>query len=544
MRLNNYFLPSLKETPAEAELTSHRYMLRSGMIRKLASGLYTWLPLGLRVLHKVEQIIRAEMNAVGAQEILMPAVQPAELWQESGRWDKYGKELLRFHDRHDREFCFGPTHEEVITKLVAADVRSYKQLPLTLYQIQMKFRDEIRPRFGLMRAREFLMKDAYSFHTSQESLQETYDAMFAAYKRIFTRLGLDFRAVIADSGSIGGTGSHEFHVLSESGEDVIAYSDGSDYAANLEKAAALPSVSGSTVAVDYMVVLSQGEYKFLLYAAGDTLNDVKIANFFHGNDFVVLDAAAKKHYVANIAAPEYFPLIIADHSLRQALTMQLQLDERLEKTFEFCFSESSDNNICHIPKDRTMFADLRNVRAGDNSPDGKGTLHLVRGIEVGHVFQLGDKYTAAMGANVLGQDGKNSALLSGCYGIGVSRVVAAAIEQKHDERGIIWSDAMAPYQIIILPLLWHKSFRVKELAEKIYADLTAKGYEVMLDDRKERAGVMFSTAELIGIPHTLVISEKGIEAGQIEYNHRATNGKENVAVDRILQFITEKVCVA
>jgi prolyl-tRNA synthetase len=388
-----------------------------------------------------------------------------------------------------------------------------------------------------MRAREFLMKDAYSFHTSRESLQETYDAMFAAYKRIFTRLGLDFRAVIADSGSIGGTGSHEFHVLSESGEDLIAYSDGSDYAANLEKAEALlPSVGDGTVVLGYTIIhVINQNHKILLCADGDTLNDVKIANYFSGADFKVLNDFERKNYMADISSANYLPEIIADNSLLHAEEVQLTVDS--QRTFNFSLSE-------HKSKDRVQFAALRNVRDGDRSPDGKGALHLVRGIEVGHVFQLGDKYTAAMGANVLGQDGKNSPLLSGCYGIGVSRVVAAAIEQKHDERGIIWSAAMAPYQIIILPLLWHKSFRVKELAEKLYADLTAKGYEVMLDDRKERAGVMFSTAELIGIPHTLVISEKGIEAGQIEYNQRATNDKENIAVDKILEFIAEKVCMA
>ena len=523
MRLSNYFLPSLKETPADAELASHRYMLRAGMIRKLASGLYTWLPLGLRVLRKVEAIIREEMQSVGALEILMPAVQPAELWQETGRWEKYGKELLRFNDRHDREFCFGPTHEEVITKLVSNEVRSYKQLPLIMFQIQTKFRDEIRPRFGLMRAREFMMKDAYSFHTDSDSLQETYDAMFASYKRIFSRLGLDFRAVLADSGSIGGAKSHEFHVLSESGEDLLAYSDSSEYAANLEKAEALlldDDVNPGPVRV--MVNKIKGhECEFLfLCRSDDLLNTVKLENILGSEILSIVDAAIEDSKPGAV--------IYADKFLQNDTMLAYELED-----------ETREFNLQDL--DNVEFVDVRNVRDGDASPDGCGKLRIVRGIEVGHVFQLGDCYTSKMNSQVLGSNGKNSTLQSGCYGIGVSRVVAAAIEQNHDDRGIIWSDTMAPFRIMILPLLWHKSFRVKELAEKLYQDLTDAGFEVLLDDRKERAGVMFSTADLIGIPHVLVISEKCIEAGQVEYARRSDASKEFLPLDNVVELMVKEL---
>lgn len=424
MKTSQYLLATIKETPADAELVSHKLMLRAGLIRKLASGLYTWLPLGLCVLKKVENIVREEMNRAGALEILMPAIQPGELWVETNRWDQYGKELLKIKDRHDRDFCFGPTHEEVVTHLMRNELNSYKQLPLNVYQIQTKFRDEIRPRFGVMRAREFLMKDAYSFHIDMESLRKTYQNMYDAYIKIFTRLGLRFRAVLAVTGQIGGDFSHEFQVIAESGEDIIVYSDGSDYAANIERA------------------------------------------------------------------------------------------ENLEKT---------------LP-----------VKEGDTSPDGKGKLKFARGIEVGHVFQLGDKYSQSMNLTVLGENGKSFYPQMGCYGIGVSRIVAAAIEQNHDEKGIIWPDAMAPFQIAIVPMQMHKAYRVRDTAMKLYDALKNAGWDVLLDDRTERAGVMFSDIDLIGIPHRLVISERGIDAGTIEYKHRAADAVEQIAIDQVLSFLLAK----
>jgi len=418
---SNFLLATLKETPADAELISHQLMLRAGLIRKLASGLYTWMPLGLRVLKKVENIVREEMNAAGALEILMPAVQPAELWIETDRWEKYGNELLKIKDRHERDFCFGPTHEEVVTNLMRGELNSYKQLPINVYQIQTKFRDEIRPRFGVMRAREFLMKDSYSFHADMESLKKTYQDMVDTYMRIFTRLGLRFRAVLADTGQIGGAFSHEFQVLAESGEDIVVYSDGSDYAANIERA------------------------------------------------------------------------------------------ENLEKT--------------------------QPVKEGDTSPDGKGKLKFARGIEVGHVFQLGDKYSKSMNLNVLDENGKALHPQMGCYGIGVSRIVAAAIEQNNDKNGIIWPDAMAPFQIAIVPMQMHKAYRVRELAMKLYEELRAAGFDVLLDDRNERAGVMFSTMDLIGIPHRIVIGERGIDAEIVEYKHRTSEMSENIAISEIVSYL-------
>lgn len=425
MLTTQFLLATVKETPADAELISHQLMLRAGLIRKLASGLYTWLPTGLRVLKKVENIVREEMNHAGAMEILMPAVQPAELWQETDRWEKYGNELLKIKDRHERDFCFGPTHEEVVTHLMRNELNSYKQLPMNVYQIQTKFRDEIRPRFGVMRAREFLMKDAYSFHTDMASLQETYQVMYDAYMKIFTRLGLRFRPVFADTGQIGGAYSHEFQVLADSGEDIIVYSDGSDYAANIERA------------------------------------------------------------------------------------------ENLEKTHP--------------------------VKEGDTSPDGKGKLKFARGIEVGHVFQLGDKYSQAMNLSVLDEAGKAFHPQMGCYGIGVSRIVAAAIEQNNDERGIIWPQAMAPFQIAIVPMQLHKAYRVREKAFELYEKLRFIGFDVLLDDRKERAGVMFSDMDLIGIPHRLVISEKGIDAGTVEYKHRTSDNVEHIAMDDVIAVLEKKL---
>lgn len=423
--ISQFFLPTIKETPADAELVSHQLMLRAGLIRRLASGLYTWLPIGVRVLKKVENIVREEMNRAGALEILMPAVQPSELWVETERWEKYGNELLKIKDRHERDFCFGPTHEEVVTDLMRSELNSYKQLPLNVFQIQTKFRDEIRPRFGVMRAREFLMKDSYSFHVDTESLKKTYQDMYDAYTKIFTRLGLQFRAVLADTGQIGGAFSHEFQVLAESGEDIIVYSDGSDYAANIERA------------------------------------------------------------------------------------------ENLAKT--------------------------QPVQEGDDSPDGKGKLKFARGIEVGHVFQLGDKYSQSMKLTVLGEDGKALHPQMGCYGIGVSRIVAAAIEQNNDEKGIIWPDAMAPFQIAIIPMQFHKAYRVREKALALYEQLQSLGFDVLLDDRKERAGVMFADMDLIGIPHRIVIGERGIDAGTVEYKYRMSDVSENMTIEQLLSVLHKHI---
>ncbi|PJI49354.1 MAG: proline--tRNA ligase [Pseudomonas sp.] len=569
MRTSQYLLSTLKETPSDAVVISHQLMLRAGMIRKLASGLYTWLPMGLRVLRKVETIVREEMNAAGALEVLMPAIQPAELWQESGRWQQYGPELLRLKDRNDRDFCVGPTHEEVITDLARNELNSYKQLPINLYQIQTKFRDEIRPRFGLMRGREFIMKDAYSFHASQDSLQATYDVMYGAYSKIFTRLGLNFRAVQADNGSIGGSGSHEFHVLASSGEDDIVFSETTDYAANIEKAEALPrettrgaaseelrlvdTPETKTIAalvekfglpiektIKTLVVHAAEEGKLIaLIVRGDhELNEIKAGN--HPLVAAPLQMASEADIKAAIGAapgslgPLNLPLpCIIDRSV--ALMSDFAAGANVDDQHYFGVNWERDLPVPEV-------ADLRNVVEGDQSPDGKGTLVIRRGIEVGHIFQLGTKYSEAMKLSVLGETGKPVTLLMGCYGIGVSRVVAAAIEQNYDDRGILWPAALAPFQVAIVPMKYENE-AVRTATDKLYADLTAAGFEVLLDDRDKKTspGVKFADMELIGIPHRIVVSERGLDEGTLEYKGRRDAESQPVALSDLQAFITAKI---
>jgi prolyl-tRNA synthetase len=566
MRTSQYLLATVKETPADAEIVSHQLMLRAGMIRRLAAGLYTWLPLGLRVLRKVEAIVREEMDRAGALELLMPAVQPAELWIESGRWEQYGPELLRMRDRHAREFCFGPTHEEVITDLCRRELRSYKQLPANFYQIQTKFRDETRPRFGVMRAREFLMKDAYSFHADQASLQETYDTMHATYTRIFTRLGLDFRAVQADTGSIGGNASHEFHVLAASGEDAIAFASGSDYAANVELAEAVapagnrPAPSAALQTVDTPNQHSIDEVaSFLHIAPAQTVKTLLVKG---ANNTVVALVLRGDHELNEIKAEKLTaieaPLTFADEAAVRAaagcgagsigpvgLAIPVFVDRAAAHLADFVCGANQDGKHLtgvnwgrDLPEPATV--DIRNVVDGDASPDGHGTLSIKRGIEVGHIFQLGDKYAKAMNATVLDEAGKALVMTMGCYGIGVSRVVASAIEQNHDENGIIWPEAIAPFQVALLPMNMHKSERLRVAAEKLYDELKAAGFEVILDDRKERPGVMFADMELIGIPHRIVMGEKGLDAGTLEYKGRRDADKQDIALDSIIEFLKEK----
>ncbi len=563
MRLSKYPLSTLKETPADAEIASHQLMLRAGLVRRLASGLYNWLPLGYRVLRKVENIIRQEMDKAGALELLMPTVQPAELWQESGRWEQYGPELLRIKDRHDRDFCLGPTHEEIITDLARNDLNSYKQLPITWYQIQTKFRDEIRPRFGIMRSREFIMKDAYSFHLSQESLQETYDVMHQAYSNIFNRLGLDFRPVIADSGSIGGSSSHEFHVLADSGEDAIAFSSGSDYAANIEKAAYLPpqgerpaaTAEKEIVATEnahsieelcsllnikanttLKTLLVEGEEEgsviALLLRGDHELNEIKAEHLEQVKSPLTFASEAQVEKIAGCKPGSVGPIgldipIIADYSAAHLSDF-------------VCGANQDGQHFINVNWQRDLpeaiSADIRNVVEGDDSPDGKGTLSIVRGIEVGHIFQLGDKYSAALDAGVLDENGKRQTMTMGCYGIGVSRVVAAAIEQNHDDNGIIWPTAIAPFDIAIAPINMQKSEKVTAAVEKIYAELTAAGFDVLLFDAKDRLGSMLANIELIGIPHRLVIGDRGLEKGLIEYKGRRDEKSTEIKAEQLMDF--------
>ena len=566
MRTSQLLLSTLKETPSDAEIISHQLMLRAGMIRKLASGLYTWLPMGLRVLRKVETIIRDEMDSAGAQEVLMPAVQPSELWQESKRWDQYGPELLRLQDRHGREFCFGPTHEEVITDLVRREIRSYKQLPANLYQIQTKFRDEIRPRFGVMRAREFLMKDAYSFHLNDASLDDTYHRMHDTYCRIFSRLGLDYRPVQADTGSIGGKLSHEFHVLAESGEDAIAFSSDSDYAANVELAPALPATTSPPApAGEMQAVDTPGQHTIEQLAAF-----LKVPESRCLKTLLVVDAGDQVHALVlrgdhelNLLKVEKLdgmtpPLRFAnDNEVKTAcgcepgsigpvgLTVPLHVDHAAMVADFVCGANQADKHLTGVnwgrdlPQPRTV--DIRNVIEGDPSPDGQGTLAIKRGIEVGHIFQLGTKYSEAMKAMVLDENGQSVVMTMGCYGIGVSRVVAAAIEQNHDERGIIWPEAIAPWQVVILPLNMHKSTRLRETAEQFYLELQQAGIDVLLDDRKERPGVMFADMELIGIPHRIVIGERSLDKGVVEYKTRRETEAREVPVDQIIELLKNKL---
>lgn len=566
MRTTRFLLATVKETPADAEIISHQLMLRAGMIRKLAAGLYTWLPLGLRVLHKVEHIVREEMDESGAQEVLMPAVQPAELWQESGRWDKYGPELLRFSDRHQREFCFGPTHEEIITHLIRNEVRSYKQLPANFYQIQTKFRDEIRPRFGIMRAREFLMKDAYSFHIDQTSLQETYDLMYQTYSNIFKRLGLSFRAVLADTGNIGGSGSHEFHVLADSGEDAIAYSTSSDYAANVEMAPALPpkgkrpEPTATMTTVDTPNQHTIEEVSQLLKVPPSQCVKTLIVNGEKGLVALVLRGDHILNVIKAAKLPEIAsPLTFADPEQISAtigcdigsigpvgLTVPMIVDHSAAHLADFVGGANKDgqhltgiNWSRDLPEPQT--ADLRNVEVGEPSPDGIGELAIARGIEVGHIFQLGDKYSQAMQASVLGEAGQSIVLTMGCYGIGVSRLVAAAIEQNHDKHGIIWPSAIAPFSVALLPMNMHKSQRLRDAAEDLYNQLQTAGIEVLFDDRRERPGTMFADSELIGIPHRLVVGDRGLDKGEIEYKGRRDEKAQYVPMDNVIEFIKGKL---
>jgi prolyl-tRNA synthetase len=563
MLVSQCLLATLKETPADAELVSHQLMLRAGLIRKLASGLYTWLPLGLRVLRKVEAIVREEMTNSGALEVLMPAVQPAALWQESGRWEQYGAELLRLEDRHARAFCFGPTHEEVITDIARAELQSYKQLPINLYQIQTKFRDEIRPRFGVMRAREFMMKDAYSFDLDAKGMQQSYETMYNAYSRIFERLGLNVRAVLADTGSIGGHFSHEFQVLAQSGEDLVVYSDQSDYAANIEKATALAPVGDAPAPTqplekiptpglytiqalsDQLGLSPQQSVKTLVVKGVDApfvalilrgdheLNTVKAAHLDAVADPVEFASTEAVHRIFGCEPGSLGPV-------NCAIPCIVDRDAAVLSDF-CCGANEQDVHFIHVNWGRDVacppVADLRTVVEGDASPDGQGHLHFARGIEVGHVFQLGDKYSQSLQATVLNEQGRAVPLMMGCYGLGVSRVVAAAIEQCHDKNGIIWPTAMAPFTLVILPLQGHQSPRVSEFAQQLYQSLQARGVAVLMDDRKERPGVMFADMDLIGIPHRVVIGARGLEAGYVEYKARASGEVVHLDVDDVVEAV-------
>ena len=566
MRASRFLFATLRETPNDAEVISHQLMLRAGMIRKLASGLYTWLPMGVRVLNKVEAIVREEMNRAGALETFMPVTQPASLWEESGRYVQYGPELLRFKDRHDNPFVLGPTHEEVITDLARNELKSYKQLPINFYQIQTKFRDEIRPRFGVMRSREFIMKDAYSFHTNQASLQETYDVMYDTYCRIFSRLGLDFRPVQADTGSIGGSGSHEFHVLASSGEDDIAFSTESDYAANIEMAEAILVGERAAATQELNIVdtpnqktiaevsaflgtnSNQSVKALLVQGVADESGQIPVIALFLRGDHELNEIKAEKH--PQIAAPLTFATdaqiaalgLTAGFVGPQGLFekgITVIVDRAASVLSDFVAGANQvDQHATGVNWERdaqyTEVYDLRNVVEGDPSPDGKGTLQIKRGIEVGHIFQLGTKYSEALGCKVLGEDGKPFTVTMGCYGIGVTRVVASAIEQNFDDKGIIWPAAIAPFEIAIVPMNAHKSPRTLEAAEALYAELQAAGYDVLLDDRNERPGVKFSDLELTGIPHRIVIGEKGLDAGTFEYKGRRDAESSNLTKEELL----------
>ena len=572
MRASRFLFATLRETPSDAEVISHQLMLRAGMIRKLASGLYTWLPMGVRVLNKVEAIVREEMDRAGSLQVLMPVTQPASLWEESGRYVEYGAELLRFKDRHNNPFVLGPTHEEVITDMARNELKSYKQLPANFYQVQTKFRDEVRPRFGVMRSREFIMKDAYSFHVDQDSLQETYDVMYEAYCRIFTRLGLDFRPVQADTGSIGGSGSHEFHVLASSGEDDIAFSTESDYAANIEMAEAIlfgeraaPTQELKTVETPNQKTIADVS-AFLNTEAKDSVKALLVqgvaqeegqrapvvALFLRG-DHELNEIKAEKH--AKIASPLTFATEeqMAEYGLTagfigpQGLVekgLTVIVDRAASVLSDFVAgANEADKHATGVNWERdaqfTEVYDLRNVVEGDPSPDGQGTLQIKRGIEVGHIFQLGQKYSEALGCKVLGKDGKPFTVTMGCYGIGVTRVVASAIEQNYDDKGIIWPAAIAPFQVAIVPMNAHKSPRTLEAAESLYAELQAAGYDVLLDDRDERPGVKFSDLEINGIPHRIVIGEKGLDAGTFEYKGRTDAESINISKEEVLAKIAE-----
>jgi prolyl-tRNA synthetase len=569
MRTSQFFLATLKEAPQEAELPSHKLMLRAGLIRKLGSGLYSWLPMGLRVLHKVERIVREEMDRAGALEVLMPPIQPAELWQETGRWELYGPMMLRIKDRAEREFCYAPTAEEVITDIARKELRSYRQLPVNFYQIQTKFRDEIRPRFGVLRAREFSMKDAYSFDADEAGMLVSYGRMFDAYMRIFTRLGLKFRPVAADTGEIGGSASHEFQVLADSGEDQIAYSDGSDYAANIEKAEALAPVATHAAPTEAMrkdptpgtstceavaklwnEPLTRTVKAILLYAnhrvhmvliRGDhSLNEIKVGKL-HGlkgwrwasDEEILAAAGGPAGYLGPIGLDRAKITVVADRTVAAMSDFICGANEK-----DYHLRGANWGRDCPEPD---LVADVRNVVAGDPSPDGKGRLAIVRGIEVGHVFALGRRYSEAMGATFTAEDGTQKPFEMGCYGIGVTRIVGAAIEQNHDDRGIIWPDPMAPFTVAVIPLGFHKSEAVRAAAEKLYAELAAAGIEVLLDDRNERPGVMLADQELIGIPHRVVIGERGLKEGLAEYQHRRDAQATKVPLASVAAHVRERL---
>ncbi|NWN91448.1 proline--tRNA ligase [Marinobacter adhaerens] len=570
MRASRYLIATQKETPSDAEIVSHQLMLRAGMIRKLAAGLYTWLPMGLRTLRKVERIVREEMDKSGAQELLMPAVQPAELWEESGRWTEYGGELLRMSDRHGREFCFGPTHEEVITDLIRNELKSYKELPANFYQIQTKFRDERRPRFGVMRAREFIMKDAYSFHVNADSLDDTYQVMHRTYCAIFDRLGLDYRPVQADSGAIGGSASHEFHVLASSGEDDIVFSTDSGYAANIEKAEAVaPAGARPAPAEDLQEVATPDQRTieaisaFLDIDATRTVKTllVKAEPDAEGHEGLVALILRGDHELNEVKAENLAgiaePLTMATDAEIEAavgckagsigpvnLPVPVIVDRSAAHLADFvCGANREGYHLTGVNWERDLpldrVEDLRNVVEGDASPDGSGTLEIRRGIEVGHIFKLGNKYSTAMNATVLDENGKTVTMEMGCYGIGVSRIVAASIEQNHDDKGIIWPDAIAPFQVVIVTLNAHKTPSVAEAGEKLHEELTQAGYDVLLDDRKERPGVKFADMELIGIPHRFVISERGLTAGTLEYKGRRDTDKQDISISDALSHLAK-----
>ena len=559
MKTTQLLIPTQKEAPNDAQIISHQLMIRAGLISKLASGLYSYLPMGVRVLKKVEAIIREEMDKAGSQEVLMPVTQPAELWQESGRWNEYGPELLRFKDRHGREFCMGPTHEEVITNIAAQYIRSYKQLPMSFYQVQTKFRDEIRPRFGVMRSREFIMKDAYSFHLDQASLQQTYDLMHQTYCKIFDRLGLDYRPVLADSGSIGGDASHEFHVLADSGEDEICFSNESNYAANVEKVAFAKQVQtcrpsaqelevitkkktsindvaqflsvAPSSCIKTLIVKTSAGFKALALRGDHELNEIKAHNllgeFELATDEEIKSLDLKKGFIGV-----------------KGLGIDLLVDYSASNLCDFvCGANEWDKHLTGVNWQGIEIseADLRNAVEGDDSPDGKGKLVIKRGIEVGHIFQLGTKYSAAMKANVIGEGGKAVTTTMGCYGIGVTRVIAAAIEQNYDDRGIIFPESIAPFQLVIVPINYNKSTRVKALADDLYQLCLEAGIEVLLDDRKERAGIMFADSELLGIPHRMVLSDTHADNGNVEYKARNAADKIEVRFDDALAFIQAKI---
>jgi prolyl-tRNA synthetase len=565
MRLSQYLLATLREAPADAEVVSHRLMLRAGMVRQLASGIYNWLPLGLRVLRKVEAIVREEMNRAGAQEVLMPAIQPAELWRESGRWEKYGPELLRIKDRHDREFCFGPTHEEIITDLVRREIRSYKQLPANFYQIQTKFRDEIRPRFGIMRAREFLMKDAYSFHMSEECLQKTYDQMYDTYSRIFDRLGLKYRAVLADTGNIGGSASHEFHVLADSGEDRIVYTDNGKYAANIELAAAPLPPARKPPAAKMQTVDTPAQHsieevsQFLGVSPAQCLKTLVVKG---ANDTLVALVLRGDHELNRIKA-EKLPEVAKPLEFARTETIRAMLgcgvgslgpvklgiiviaDHSALAVSDFvCGANTDGKHLTGVNWERDLpaptGADIRHVVAGEPAPNGAGALRIAQGIEVGHIFQLGTKYSSAMKTVCLDENGSARTLIMGCYGIGVSRIVAAAIEQNHDDRGIIWPDAIAPFAVSLVPINMHKSKRLQDAAFKLYDELLEAGFETIIDDRKERPGVMFADAELIGIPHRLTLSDSNLDAGTVEYKFRRDADKQVIPLADAISHIRSR----